>query len=220
MRTTFICLANSRKHGERCIAGVEIQPDPQTQQYQLVKDGGMPHWIRPVTETDYGQIPAQLVEKINLLDVINLENRGNVPTSSQKENFLFEPKSIAIQTKLAPTVENLEALTEGAPLTLFGNRGKAVSAAQIAEVNYSLLFVKVRSPEFYAARLGHQLRAKFVYNSNNYDFPVTDVQFCEQYYKNPKVLDDAKNVYFTLSLGMLHEDWHYKLVAGVFTAMN
>jgi hypothetical protein len=220
MRTTFICLANSRKHGERCIAGVEIQPDPQTQQYQLVKDGGMPHWIRPVTETDYGQIPAQLVENIHLLDVINLENRGNVPTSSQKENFLFEPQSIAIQTKLAPTVENLDALTEGAPLTLFGNRGKAVSAAQIAEVNYSLLFVKVRSPEFYAARLGHQLRAKFVYNSNNYDFPVTDVQFCEQYYKNPKVLDDAKNVYFTLSLGMLHEDWHYKLVAGVFTAMN
>jgi hypothetical protein len=220
MRTTFICLANSRKHGERCIAGVEIQPDPQTLQYQLVKNGRMPQWIRPVMETDYGQIPTQLVEKINLLDIINLENRGHVPNGCQKENFLFEPKSLAIQTKLAPTVENLEALTEGAPLTLFGNRGKAVSAAQIAEVNYSLLFVKVCSPEFYSARLGHQLRSKFVYNSNDYDFPVTDVQFCEQYYQNPKLLEEAKNVYFTLSLGTLHDNWHYKLVAGVFTALN
>jgi protein-tyrosine phosphatase len=123
MRTTFICLANSRKHGERCIAGVEIQPNPQTQQYQLVKNGSRPHWIRPVSNTNYGQVPTQWVERIHLLDVVNLENRGAVPRDCHQENILFEPNSIAIQTSLAPTFENLEALTAGAPMMLFGNRG-------------------------------------------------------------------------------------------------
>ncbi|MFO7906187.1 MAG: hypothetical protein R6U98_26250, partial [Pirellulaceae bacterium] len=47
--TEFICLANSRKHGGRCIAGIERRSGK---------------WIRPVSDLDDGRVarPTRLVD--------------------------------------------------------------------------------------------------------------------------------------------------------------
>jgi hypothetical protein len=215
MRTTFICLANSRKYGERCVAGIEIQSDPQAQQYQIVKNGDIPNWVRPVMENDFGQLPETLVSTIGLLDVISIHKNKGVPNGCHRENVLFEPNSIELHNRLAPTIENLEALTLGAPLTLFGNRGKSVSVQTSKTLNYSLLFIKAYDAKFYTNRLGNQLRVRFTYNSNDYDFPVTDLEFCKLFNDNPQTMELFDEAYFTLSLSTIFEEWYYKLVAGV-----
>jgi hypothetical protein len=59
--TQIICLANSKKHGERCIAGIDICTGK---------------WIRPVSELEDGKISSEnrLVndEEPQLLDILNI----------------------------------------------------------------------------------------------------------------------------------------------------
>ena len=43
----FVCLANSYKHGGRCIAGVEVEW--REDRWRIVRDERqMPRWVRPV----------------------------------------------------------------------------------------------------------------------------------------------------------------------------
>jgi hypothetical protein len=74
--STIICLANSWKHGERCIAGIDI-------------DTG--EWIRPVCDTQYpedGRVPTsvRLVEgrEPELLDILE------IPLAETGKDFGFE----------------------------------------------------------------------------------------------------------------------------------
>jgi hypothetical protein len=71
--TRIVCLANSWKRGERCIAGVEVATG---------------RWVRPVTETTDGSVPGH-VRKVRkgepgLLDLIDL------PLASTGPDFGFE----------------------------------------------------------------------------------------------------------------------------------
>ncbi|EDZ93159.1 hypothetical protein AmaxDRAFT_4043, partial [Limnospira maxima CS-328] len=45
MMSKLICLANSRKNNDRCIAGIEISTGK---------------WVRPVTRLDDGRIPVNM----------------------------------------------------------------------------------------------------------------------------------------------------------------
>lgn len=71
--TRFVCLANSWKRGERCIAGIDMQTG---------------EWIRPVSDLPYGAIP-QVMRRIDcrepeLLDVLE------IPLATTGDNFGFE----------------------------------------------------------------------------------------------------------------------------------
>lgn len=82
--TQIICLANSQKHGERCIAGIE----PSTSE-----------WIRPVSDLDDGRVPRNMClidgEELRLLDILEIplattgrgyecENRSVLPGKWQR----------------------------------------------------------------------------------------------------------------------------------------
>jgi hypothetical protein len=64
----IICLANSKKHGDRCIAGIDICTGK---------------WIRPVSDGEDGRISRDIYlinnEEPQLLDILNipLNNQGN-----------------------------------------------------------------------------------------------------------------------------------------------
>jgi hypothetical protein len=81
--TQIICLANSKKHGERCIAGIDI-------------DTG--RWIRPIytnsTNPKDGRIPRKIRlingEEAKLLDVID------IPLDETGEDFGFESENLNI----------------------------------------------------------------------------------------------------------------------------
>lgn len=78
MKKTFICLANSKKYGERCIAGVEIS-DYDGVQYSVIGSNSQPKWIRPILNREHGEVSGELVGKVRLLDVVEFETSSECP---------------------------------------------------------------------------------------------------------------------------------------------
>lgn len=77
--TQIICLANSKKHGDRCIAGIEISTGK---------------WIRLVTNLDGGRVPKNLClidgEELRLLDILEIP-LANTGPGYECENRLILP---------------------------------------------------------------------------------------------------------------------------------
>jgi hypothetical protein len=71
MKTLFICLANSKKIGERCIAGIEVKKIDDI--YQVVKTQGKPNWLRPISQSQHGEINKALVSEVSLMDIIEID---------------------------------------------------------------------------------------------------------------------------------------------------
>jgi len=212
MPTRLICLANSFKEGGRCIAGIELDSNNIP-----VFVNSIPKWIRPVCNTEHGEIPNNIAQPFKILDIIELDVTGLKPESYQSENVTFNETSI----KTVGTFERnkLVNLCDGRSL-IFRNKGKAVSLDAIGTLNHSLMLASVNQFEvtqkIYEDKPGKsQIRLVFTYNDNRYDFPVTDPVFLHRHQGNPDFLVGAAQVYLCLSLGIAWEGWHYKLIAGI-----
>ena len=212
MNTKIICLANSKKYGERCVAGIEVEETKGT--FQIVRKGSKAKWIRPVSHSSYGEFPTKIAQNIKLLDVIQLEIKQYCPSGYQSENAYFDGNSVKHISSIELSSSNLDQLTSECSL-LFGNRGKAVSVDVIGELSYSLLFIKAESYKPYIKPENNQLRMEFLFNNTRYDFPITDIQFEKIFRKNPNILDGIKHLYLTISLAVEYNGWHTKLIAGV-----
>jgi hypothetical protein len=216
MKKLFICLANSRKYTNRCIAGIELAR--LSRGYRVVKKNDNPVWIRPVSPNEYGGVSSLLVNHINLLDVVEVNIIAPHPQGYQSENMLFDNQYLNVVSK-ANQVQSLmdKLLTTNRP-TLFGNTGKTVSAEEINQLDHSLVFIKPTHVQVHQATTSTgspQIRASFTYADTSYDLPVTDIDFTHRFMENPTIWQSCHHVYFTISLGMEYKGWHYKLVAGV-----
>ncbi|MBD2214679.1 hypothetical protein H6G27_33245 [Nostoc linckia FACHB-104] len=73
----IICLANSKKYGDRCIAGIEITTGK---------------WIRPFSNLEYGQIPLNMClvdgEEPKLLDILE------IPLATTGLGYEYENRAI------------------------------------------------------------------------------------------------------------------------------
>lgn len=212
MKKSFICLANSYKEGGRCIAGVELKNN------EVVFKSGNPIWIRPVCETPHGEVPNEIAADMEILDIIEIEVTDFVPDNFQTENVLFDKTSI----KVVGTFDknNLKSICDTRHKYIFSNKGKAVSSEQINRLDHSLTLVGVKDFEVYEKTYQDssgfpQVRLKFTYNAFVYDLPITDPIFLLNYKRDGQILTKVKELYLVLSLGVLFEDWHYKLVAGI-----
>lgn len=211
MKARIVCLANSYKEGGRCVAGIELNQDNE-----LLCDK---KWIRPVCRTQHGEIPIHLVFSIKPLDIIEFEITEDASIGFQTENVLFNTKSI----RKAGVFDHskLESLccNNPHPQTLFGNKGKAVSADGVHLLKSSLIFISTLNFEIierqYEDKSHPQIRLKFDYHSASYDLPITDPIFLDKYKQNNQLLKGIEKLYLVVSLGILHEGWHYKLVASV-----
>ena len=213
----FICLANSKKFGERCIAGIEISLNKEKKSYQIISKNGEPQWIRPVSNSAHGEVAEELVASISLNDVVELDIVAETPKGYQCENMLFDPKSIRKVSRINLLEKALDNLVNNNQPNLFGNRGKAVPEDSIGGVTCSITFIKVDNPQTFV-RTDYdkpQLRMKFVFKGANYDLPVTDLDFIRKYKINENILTPSSKVYLTISLGVEYNEWYYKLVAGV-----
>jgi hypothetical protein len=216
MKTHFICLANSKKYGERCIAGIEVNLD-ENAGYKTILKTYKPKWIRPVTTEEFGQVPSNLVQHLKLLDLIEIEIINEQPKGYQSENVLFDKKSIKVLKNLTLNKDCLDNLCDNYPDTLFGNRGKALPSDKIDNFDYSLKLVKVENPEFYysSEHNFNQLRVKFLYFTNEYDLSVTDVNFATAFQEDNEMLIFSNHFYFVISLSIEFNSFYYKLVAGI-----
>jgi len=212
MRSRFCCLANSIKHGGRCLAGIELDAG-----HRPVIVNGRPKWIRPVCATPLGEVPTSIAEPFGILDIIEIEVMEPRPDRHQSENVSFETRSLKTIGTFAR--EDLAGLYENRR-SIFGNRGKAVAADAVEGLAYSLMLVNVerchaRTVTYEDRPEKPQTRLVFLYSDVEYDLPVTDPLFLFSYNLDPELFEGTPQSYLCLSLGTLHEGWYYKLVAGV-----
>ena len=131
----LVCLAKSRKHGGRCIAGVEVIQG--SSDYEVVRKGAEPCWVRPVADTEHGEVPSHLVESIALLDVVEFPDVQAFPQGCQSENARIGKTAPYVVGKLPKTRPLLDRFQTVRSSHLFGNRGKAVIAEQAARLDHS-----------------------------------------------------------------------------------
>lgn len=215
MKTTFICLANSKKYGERCISGIVVEKT-NSSHLNVLKDNNRPKWIRPISNIQHGEISAALVKDVKILDIVELKITQNCAHGYQSENVFFKPNSLKIASSINPSKNNLNKLIDSTHPMIFGNTGKAVSMESINELNYSLMFIKPQNFEIYEKHyeFDKKIRGRFMYNGTHYDLPITDVSFLQTLSEGTPSFNQD-NVYLTISLGIEFQGWHYKLIAGV-----
>jgi len=216
MKHYFICLANSKKYNERCVAGIEVKRSQRLGYYIVLKDE-KPRWLRPVTSTGHGEVPAYEVANISLMDVVEIDVIEEHPAGYQSENIFYKQSSMKILENLGFNGYMLNKIITPDLTDLFGNKGKAVSMEDISEVDHSLVLIKVVNPEMYqyTEHGKNQLRCKFYFNGHQYDLPITDIKFIAKYENEPSFFEGKADIFFTISLGVCFEGWHYKLIAGV-----
>ncbi len=91
-RKTIMCLANSRKHGERCIAGIEVETG---------------RWVRPVSGLDDGRVPRarQVIggKDVKLLDLVRIPVAESGPDFGfESENWSLLPGSWSLAGSATP----------------------------------------------------------------------------------------------------------------------
>ena len=212
----FICLANSYKHGGRCIAGIEVVPQADGSLSIVRHDDGRPRWIRPVSMSANGEIPNHLAESFKVFSLVKLTEVEPCPDKAHTEDVHCSRMEIS-PFELLPTKAFLNQLLDTQHQTVFYYRGKAIPATIIDRLNYSLMLIQPENVSAYCdeERENSKYRMKFTYFGSNYDFPITDPVFLEQFKKNPEKYDDLNGVYLVLSLGLEFEGFHFKLVATV-----
>ena len=212
----FICLANSYKHGGRCIAGVEVVPQSDGSLTIVRHDDGRPRWIRPVSMSVNGEIPNHLAESFKIFSLVKLYDIEPCPDKAHTEDVHCSRMEIC-PFDLLPTKSFLNQLIDTQHQAVFYYRGKAIPATIIDRLNYSLMLIQPENVSAYCdeERENSKYRMKFTYFGSNYDFPITDPVFLEQFKKNPEKYNDLDGVYLALSLGIEFEGFHFKLVATV-----
>lgn len=212
MKKRFVCLANSYKEKGRCVAGIEL--DKKNNPILLER----PKWIRPISDLAHGEIPNEIVENYQILDIIELETIKENPTGYQSENVTFKTDSIQ---KIDTFDKNkLEHFCEN-PKYIFLTRYPSLSKEVIQELDHSLIFIKPSTfkviEKTYEGASHPKHRLVFEYNGFEYDFSITDPVFLAKYQHNHNLLDEIDELYLCLSVGVKFEktEKYYKLVAGI-----
>lgn len=209
-------MANSYKHGGRCIAGIEVIPQSDGSLFIVRHDNGRPKWIRPVSMSANGEIPNHLAESFKIFSLVKLTEVEPCPDKAHTEDVHCS-RMETCSFDLTPTNAFLNQLIDTQHQSVFYYRGKAIPATIINRLDYSLMLIHPEKACAYCdeERENSKYRMKFTYFESNYDFPITDPVFLEQFKKSPENFSDLIGIYLVLSLGMEFEGFHFKLVATV-----
>ena len=211
----ILCLANSRKIGGCCVAGVRLDTR---------------EWVRPVTNHPYGSVhPTERTldsgRDVALLDVARIPIDGPVPKPMQPENLLLA----AGTWRYVRTLNRHQAEAILQPLInpgpeLLGSRSDRVDADNAQPVSLGL--VEPEDLRWHVTRnhMGaRQLRASFVCAGQPYDLVVTDPLWEAAtsglppgfHPKTAAGTRESDRILFTLSLAEPIFGYCYKLVAAV-----
>jgi hypothetical protein len=214
----ILVVANSRKTGGRCVAGVSL------------RSGRL---VRPVSPRGSGELSNRECgvrgRTPRLLEVVSFAHVGPEGDPAQPENVVIANAPWKLEGRANPGKALALLLTVAdRGSALFVNRGRAVPETVAAEgLNCSLALIK---PE--RLRFGHgsqaeahpgSPRALFAYGGRDWSLPVTDFDFGPTILRMPQGIygwedlgfDKPEHVLLTTSLGAAHAGWHHKLVAAV-----
>jgi hypothetical protein len=202
----IVCLANSAKHGGRCLAGINL-------------DSG--RWVRPVSDQQEGQLrPSAMkisvggvIREVGPLDVIDLGPIRARPEVGQPENVVFESGIASIGFRHSISINQLGRFIQREGNLLFGDL-PYVPKARALDVRSSLALIEVNEPRFWISpNKPNQLRVCFDFAKVQYDLPVTDTApWTVLAKRDPASAGDGRWL-FTVSLGVPYYGKLYKLVA-------
>lgn len=212
----FICLANSYKRGGRCIAGIVVTIDSSGKWVKETTQNGSPKWIRPIDKnTEFGEVPEHEARYIPLLSIVKLTNVEPCPHESHSEDVYYQ--QILAIGMIQPQSEILDQLTDNTHKEIFYNRDIAISPDEYSMGNYSLMMIHPETFDFQEdlSKKRAKYRLRFSYHDTIYDLSVTDPIFYELISYNPNLIASLKDFYLVLSIGLVYEGRHHKLVAGI-----
>lgn len=220
----LVCLANSRKHNGRCIAGIELV------------EGQPTAWVRPVS----GRAGAEVSEyerqypdgsDPRVLDLINVPLLKASPDGYQVENWLLDedrywvPAGRANWADLATLEDDQDALwPDDAPWTYHGMNDRVV--ASVADrFDYSLRLIRVEdltlrvfAPGIAFSNPKRRVQGGFTWFGVSYRVWVTDPVTEREYLAKEDGTYPIGESYLTVSLGERSDDGYcYKLIAAVIT---
>lgn len=174
---TLVCLANSWKHHEMCVAGMELT------------EKGPGDWVRPVsarsghgistaeqTLTD-GSAPA-------VLDVITVALLERSPDGFQTENWRLD--ATRRWERAGRWAHADAAIAVDQPATLWANDGSSsgglhdrVGAADLVDVDYSIVLVRVDEPTVVVSTnpWKTEVRLWFTYRGVQHELKITDPRY-------------------------------------------
>ena len=214
MDKLILCLANSYKHGGRCIAGIEVSL--QEGQLSINKSSyGIPIWIRPVSNSAVGEVPLSDAIGIKVLSVVKIVNACYAGSGSHSEDYYYA--KLQLLDTLNPSDEFLKKYTDTWHNCIFGNKGRALTPDAFQNGDYSLMLIRTEGSEIYLdTRYTPKPRIKFNYNGNEYDFPITDPEYLNRLRLDDSLYRSGYGVlYIVASLGVIHDGWHSKLAATI-----
>ena len=210
----ILCLANSYKHGGRCIAGIEVSL--QEGQLSINKSSyGIPIWIRPVSNSAAGEVPLSDAIGIKVLSVVKIVNACYAGSGSHSEDYYYA--KLQLLDTLNPSDEFLKKYTDTWHNCIFGNKGRALTPDAFQNGDYSLMLIRTEGSEIYLdTRYTPKPRIKFNYNGNEYDFPITDPEYLNRLRLDDSLYRSGYGVlYIVASLEVIHDGWHSKLAATI-----
>lgn len=216
MDAYFVCLANSLKRGGRCIAGVEVTIDDERNWAVVRKPDGSPRWIRPIdATTEFGEIRIGEAQHIPLLSVVKLEGVIPIPCQSHTEDVHYSLMRVVGKVTGADAV--LSQFVDSVHQVLFYGTDRAIDIPTYAAGDHSLMFIPVSDAEIVADVREDKTRYRmlFDYHGIVYDLSVTDPYYIEALNTGQVKVGKQPVLYVTLSLGLVYEERHHKLIAGV-----
>lgn len=207
MRRKLIILANSRKMGNRCIAGIDESTD---------------EWIRPCFGMDSTGIPWQIRnidgEEPQLLDIISISLTEDGPHRDiQPENrSLLEG---AWEKVSETTVEQVDKYCQQEGLILY-NLSRRIHVSELPDYtnqNHKSLCIVRADVAFHTEGTRQRKKrvvASFGHGDYKYDLPVTDYDY---ELKFPAYEKRQAECLLAISLGLPFEqdNYCYKFVVGV-----
>ena len=228
----FICLADSKKHSERCIAGKIV--------------GGHDHgkWFRPVSDRpSRGLSNPEASYKYSVyvknLDWASVDIKGKHEHEYQVENYIISNTPSWNKLGTLPTNKLDDILDK--PDILWKNglqsnhcMNNQVHERHLGEPMQTLYVIKIDKLDYISVdiegaafgRPSTKVRAYFLYNGTRYKLAITDIATEALYKAKGEGLYYPTDIkYFTISLSEIFtraagyvkgQGYAYKVIAGVF----
>jgi hypothetical protein len=214
MHKEIIILAKSAKHGEYCIAGVDI------------KTG---EWIRPVSNNMAKEGSVPLIDityvdgnQVQIFDIVKIKLLKHKPTISQPENYLYDSTKYWEKTGRSNLEELIKQRGYDQVNQIFYNNGKEVSEEELC-AQPSLLFLNVKNSYIFIKTFDEgnkKIQFNFKYNNIDYEyFKISDEAIKKEFlneYDGTHNYRENLPVVFSLTDKYRPTGKYYKMVAQMF----
>ncbi|HZL26343.1 MAG TPA: hypothetical protein VFC39_07425 [Acidobacteriaceae bacterium] len=224
MQRTIVCLANSYKHGGRCVAGICVETG---------------EWLRLRGKADDGALSpreyalAKDAGELRLLDVFSADLHYPMPSDCHPEDWAVTAMPWQLVERPCPA-QRWEKIAAATATTahILGGYGDRVSADELhaKPIKSSLALVSPDNLWWWIRdeRGKRKNRALFHRHNVTYDFAVTDPRWVDQMnllplgiYAHSMLAPQATRTWLTVSLSEGYiprangPAWHFRIVAGV-----